>query len=310
MQISNEEYKQLKPLLFSLGYRLLGSVNDAEDMVQETFMRAYLINENAMVVNKKAYLCKMMTNRCLDLLKSARYKREQYIGPWNPDPLVMDLSAYAQEEPSEAYLRKEGLSIAYMRMMEHLGAAERAVLLLREVFTFSYTEIAEILEKKEEHCRKLFSRAKQKLSSCNDENLDYTKNKSIIDSFVDAFQNQKMEDLLELISDNVTLFSDGGGEVHAATRPIFTRSNVLAFLSGIVKKAPDDFYYQLKTVNAQPALVCYMNGQLQSVISFSIVQERINEIYITLNPHKLPKYEQACLMSNILGEERNGGLDD
>ncbi|HZH61493.1 MAG TPA: RNA polymerase sigma-70 factor [Metabacillus sp.] len=284
MQLTKEEYQLFKPLLFSLGYRMLGSVADAEDIVQETFLKAYQISEDH-IKNKKAYLCKMMTNLCLDLLKSARYKREHYVGPWNPEPLLPE--KLHEHDPSEMVIRKEGLSIAYLRMMEHLSPDERAVLLLREIFDFSYSEITMIIEKKEENCRKIFSRAKQKISHVETESLNYEDNKSIINRFIEAFQHQNMDALLELISENGTLYSDGGGKVNAAIRPILSLPNVLALLYGIIKKAPEDFYFEVKDVNYQPAIVTYMNGKIQSVLSFDIRSGKINEMYITLNPEKL-----------------------
>ncbi|MFD2654819.1 RNA polymerase sigma-70 factor [Gracilibacillus thailandensis] len=285
MQISNEEYQQFKPLLFSLGYRLLGSISETEDIVQETFLKAFEITDQE-IENKKAYLCKMMTNRCLDLLKSARYKREQYVGPWNPEPLLLDPSP--DFDPTEVVLQKEGLSIAYLRMMEHLTPDERAVLLLKEIFGFPYAEIANVIAKKEENCRKIFSRAKQKISLIEDESLNYEKNKSIITRFIQAFQTENMDTLLELISEDVTLYSDGGGKVHAAIRPVVSLSNVLALLYGITKKAPEDFYLEIKNVNGQPAIVIYMNGALQSIMSFYISNNKVHEIYLTVNPDKLP----------------------
>lgn len=281
MQISNEEYRQLKPLLFSLGYRLLGSASDAEDMTQETFLKAYQIDEQ-LIDKKKAYLCKMMTNRCLDLLKSARYKRELYTGPWNPEPLLLE------GDPSEYVLQKEGLSIAYLRMMEYLSPDERAILLLREAFDFTYIEIAAMLDKTGDNCRKIFSRAKQKIAAVENESLDYESNHSIIQRFIEAFQVHNMEALLELISDNVTLYSDGGGKVHAATRPVFTNTHVITFLIGIMKKLPKNFYVEVRAVNAQPAIVIHINDAIQSIISFYIANGSIQEIYITLNPDKLP----------------------
>jgi RNA polymerase sigma-70 factor (ECF subfamily) len=285
VQISNEDYQQFKPLLFSIGYRMLGSIVEAEDIVQETFLRAYQINEQK-IDNKKAYLCKMVTNRCLDVLKSVRHRREQYVGPWNPVPLLLEKTD--DSDPSEIVLQKEGLSIAYLRMMEHLAPDERAVLLLREVFDFSYSEIANIIEKKEENCRKIFSRAKQRISRIEGESLNYEKNKSIIESFIQAFQMQNTDALLELISENVTLYSDGGGKVNAAVRPIVSLSNVLALLYGIIKKVPKDFYFEVRNVNSQPAIVIYMNGTLQSILSFYISNDKINEMYMTMNPDKLP----------------------
>ncbi len=284
MQISNEDYQQYKPLLFSIGYRMLGSIMEAEDLVQEVFLKAYQVDDQKLE-NKKAYLCKMMTNRCLDQLKSARHRKEQYVGPWNPEPLILERTG--DLDPSEYVLQNEGLSIAYLRMMEHLTPDERAVLLLREVFEFSYLEIAKIIEKKEENCRKVFSRAKQKIAVVESESLNYEKNQSIIHSFIQAFQAQNTAALLELISKNVTLYSDGGGKVKAAVRPVVSFTNVMALLRGIVKKAPDGFYFVVKNVNGQPAIVNYLNDTLHSVISFYICGDLISEIYITLNPDKL-----------------------
>jgi RNA polymerase sigma-70 factor, ECF subfamily len=285
MQITKEDYQLFKPLLFSLGYRMLGSVTEAEDMVQETFLKAYQVSDEN-IKNKKAYLCKILTNLCLDFLKSARYKREQYVGPWNPEPLLIEkLHAL---DPSEMVIQKEGLSIAYLRMMEHLTADERVVLLLREVLRFSYSEIANMIEKREENCRKIFSRAKQKIAVVEDESLNYEKNKTIINRFIEAFQMENTETLLELVSNNVTLYSDGGGKVNAAIRPIVSAANVLALLYGVIKKAPEDFYFEIKSINYQPAIVIYMNGKFHSVLSFYIRNEKITEIYITMNPEKLP----------------------
>lgn len=261
---------------------MLGSIVDAEDIVQETFLKAYQI-DGKQIDDKKAYLCKMVTNRCLDELKSARHKRETYIGPWNPVPLLLDGT-----NPSEIVLEKEGLSIAFLRMMEHLAPDERAVLLLREVFDFPYSEIANIIEKKDENCRKILSRAKQKILHIKSESLNYDKNKSIINRFIQAFQMQDTIALLELISENVTLYSDGGGKVNAAVRPIVSRNNVLALLYGIIKKVPKDFHFEIRNVNNQPAIVIYMNKTIHSILSFYISNNKINEMYMTMNPDKLP----------------------
>lgn len=285
MQISNEDYIQLKPLLFSIGYRMLGSIADTEDLLQETFLKAYQLDDEK-IENKKAYLCKVMTNRCLDVLKSSRHKRETYIGPWNPEPFLLATST--EFDPTEAALRKEGLSIGYLRMMEHLSANERAVLLLREVFNFSYSEIAHMIEIKEDNCRKVFSRAKQKIASVEGESLDYKKNQSIINRFIEALQMQNMDTLLKLLSKNVTLYSDGGGKVKAAIRPIHSPSNVLSLFYGILKMVPEDFSSELTNVNGQPAIVNYSKSEIHSVVSFYICNDLIEEIYIIMNPDKLP----------------------
>ncbi|WP_279401483.1 sigma factor-like helix-turn-helix DNA-binding protein [Piscibacillus salipiscarius] len=159
-------------------------------------------------------------------------------------------------------------------MMEHLKADERTVLLLREVLNFSYSEIANNIKKSEENCRKIFSRAKQKISVVEGESLNYEENKSIIDRFIEAFQMEHTDTLLELISNNVTLYSDGGGKVTAAIRPITSVTNVLALLYGIIKKAPNDLYFRVNSVNYQPAIVIYINGKFHSIISFYISDKK------------------------------------
>ncbi|GEN46388.1 RNA polymerase sigma-70 factor [Alkalibacillus haloalkaliphilus] len=284
MEISQEEYKELNPLLFSLGYRLLGSVADTEDLVQETLLKAAQI-DGKNIKNKKAYLCKVMTNSCLDHLKSAQHKKEQYVGPWNPEPIIVNQGKF--DSTLEVVLNKEGLSIAYLRLMENLTPHERAVFLLREAFDFPYEEIAGVVNKNKDNCRKIFSRAKTKLSTIQEESLNYECNKSIVEQFVEAFQHQKTDELLYLLSDEVILYSDGGGKVKAAIRPIIARTNVVRFVSGIVKKVPESFYYELKNVNGQPGIVTYVDGNIHSVISFYIAGEEIKEIYMVLNPEKL-----------------------
>ncbi|MUK90784.1 RNA polymerase sigma-70 factor [Ornithinibacillus sp. L9] len=283
MQISNEEYQLYKPLLFSLGYRLLGSISEAEDLVHDTFLRAYEVDEQY-VKNKKAYLCKMMTNRCLDVLKSARMKKESYIGPWNPEPLLLD---NLDDNPIDGVLQKEGLSIAYLRMMENLSPIERAVVLLRDIFEMPYVEISDTVNKKVDHCRKLYSRSKEKLRKVEDESLHYEHNKHVIDQFITSLQTQNKEKLLQLLSENITLYSDGGGKVLAALRPIESRKNVVAFLQGLLKKAAGDYDHEVVNVNGQPAILIFMNGALNSVMSFYIKNDTVHELYITLNPDKL-----------------------
>ncbi|MBU5674020.1 RNA polymerase sigma-70 factor [Paenibacillus brevis] len=285
MQISNEEYQRFKPLLFSIAYRMLGSVTDAEDIVQDTFLKAYQMDAQK-IENKKAYLCKVVTNRCLDELKSARHRREQYAGPWNPEPLLLEEADGT--DPSEILLQKEGLSIAFLRMMEHLAPDERAILLLREALGFSYPEIAAIMDKKEDNCRKILSRAKRRTSRIEDESLSYERNKSLVERFIHAFQKQQTDILLELLSENVTLYSDGGGIVRAALRPVISSSNVLSLLYGVINKAPQDFRFEIKNVNHQPAIVVEQKGALAGILSFYICDDKIIELYLTMNPEKLP----------------------
>lgn len=279
--LSEEElYQKYKPLLFSISYRMLGSVVEAEDIVQETFL-TFFQKDMSSVVNQRAYLCKIATNLCLDLLKSAKKKREVYIGPWLPEP-------YIDSEPEDLTMMRHSLSISYLLMMEKLTPTERAVFLLRKVFGFSYKEVMDIVQKTEVNCRKIFARAREKIKTGEQNTkLDNKKNEGIILDFIRSFQNGDMNKLMELISENVILYSDGGGIVKAAIRPILSRHRVLPFLFGVSSKAPSDLETEIKMVNGQYGVLNKMNSIPHSVISFHLENGQVKEIYIVMNPEKL-----------------------
>lgn len=276
----DEIYRMYKPLLFSISYRMLGSVVEAEDIVQDSFL-SFFQKDFASIANHKAYLCKIATNLCLDLLKAARRKREVYIGPWLPEPYILS-------GPDDLMSTKDGLSFSYLLLMERLNFTERAVFLLREVFAFSYKEISGIVEKTEVNCRKLFTRAKEKIELGEQgTKLNHEKNDEIILDFINSFLNGDMKKVMELISDDVILYSDGGGIVKAALRPILFKQRVLSFLKGIASKAPDELKTEIKKINGQWGVLNLISSVPHSVISFHIENYRVNAIYIVMNPEKL-----------------------
>ncbi|WP_206529684.1 RNA polymerase sigma-70 factor [Brevibacillus sp. SYP-B805] len=276
-------YTTYKPLLFGLAYRMLGSVMDAEDMVQDVFVAIDRLDVTT-ITNPKAFLCKMVTNRCLDYLRSARKQREVYVGPWLPEPLLADES----NDPASAVIARDTLSIAYLTMMEKLTATERAVLVLREALAFDYGEIAEIVGKTEANCRKILSRVKQKLGEeMGSANLPYEQNKKLIVDFMQAIHAGDTEKMLALLAEDVVLYSDGGGKVLAARHPIRSRERVAAFLAGIARKRPAGFHAYLATVNGLPGIVHAWDGRIHSVISYKLRDGRLEAIYIILNPEKL-----------------------
>lgn len=280
MSVEEELYQKYKPLIFSISYRMLGSVVEAEDIVQETFLTFFQIDANS-ISNHKAYLCKIATNLCLDLLKSMRRKREEYIGPWLPEPYIVS-------EQEDLVMTKDCLSISYLLLMEMLSPTERAVFLLKEVFAFSYKEISSIVQKTEVNCRKIFTRAKEKIGVDGQETkLNNEQNQGIILEFIHSFQNGDMKKVMELISEDVILYSDGGGIVKAAIRPIFSRNRVIPFLQGVSSKAPNEMSSEIKCVNGQYGVLNVINSVPHSVISFQIEQEKVKTIYIVLNPAKL-----------------------
>lgn len=290
---SEQVYTSYKPLLFSLAYRMLGSVMDAEDVVQEAFL--YVSETNpAHVHNPKAYLCKIVTNRCIDKLRSASKKREVYVGPWLPEPLIT--SSDNQTEPDSYYSQKESLSTAYLLLLQQLSWVERAVFLLREVLQYEYDEIAEIVGKSSTNCRQIFRRAKSAISSFPDHGDDpqvlqkqpvIEQTSAAVEQFVQALVSGNIGQLLNIVKADAVLYSDGGGKVKAAVKPIMGAERVAMFFLGLLSKVPPGFSYSLATVNGQMGIVAYDDGLPYNVTSFHVVDGQIAAIYLVVNPDKL-----------------------
>ncbi len=296
---AGELYVSCKPLLFSLAYRMLGSVMDAEDVVQEAFL---YVNETKLdhVKNIKSYLCKLVTNRCIDRLRSASRQREVYVGPWLPEPLVAERDS--ESEPSLRYLQKESISTAYLLLLQQLSWTERAVFLLREVLQYEYDEIAEIIGKSSTNCRQIFHRAKRAVSglsapaderpsaaepSCRSPHPSQEQTADLVERFVQALTTGNVGQLMDILSADAVLYSDGGGKVSAAVRPVQSAERISRFFEGLMAKLPKAFTYRLAEVNGQPGIVCYFGKQPAYVFSFHMREERIDAIYIVANPDKL-----------------------
>ncbi|MZQ82406.1 RNA polymerase sigma-70 factor [Paenibacillus sp. 5J-6] len=294
---AEQMYTAYKPLLFTLAYRMLGSVMDAEDIVQETFL--YMNERNPQgIQNPKAYLCKMVTNRCIDNLRSASKIREVYVGPWLPEPLVG--TERARDAPELFYTQKESLSTAYLLLLQQLTWVERAVFLLREVLQYDYEEIADIVEKSSVNCRQIFRRAKSAISAFanqDDENMGMgsirlkqpveDQANAIVEQFVHALISGNMAQLLSIVKTEAVLYSDGGGKVRAAIRPIEGAERIAMFLSGVLSKVPSGFSFELATVNGQLGVVAYQDRQPNNVMTFHIEDGQIAAVYLVVNPDKL-----------------------
>jgi len=285
-------YASYKPLLFSLAYRMLGSVMDAEDVAHEAFLSLGDAEEAERIRNPKAYLCKIVTNRCIDRLRSSRAKRETYYGPWLPEPLVANPDD--ADDPYRAYARHESLSTAYLLLLEQLSAVERAVFLLREALQYDYAEIAAIVGKSNANCRQIYHRAKRSLGESvragrgdGEPSRAAEPPGAVIERFVRALTAGNVAHLLELLSGDATLYTDGGGKATAAIRPILGPDRITRFLAGLQEKLPADFSYRLAEVNGLPGIVTYTEGRTQSVFSFHARNGRVQDIYIVVNPDKL-----------------------
>jgi RNA polymerase sigma-70 factor, ECF subfamily len=286
-----EVFDRNRPLLFSISYRMLGSVMEAEDVVQEAFLRWQQTPEDE-VRSPSAYLSTVVTRLCIDRLRSARARREQYVGPWLPEPLLEE-----QEIPGAADL-EDSLSMAFLVLLESLTPVERAVFLLREVFDYDYPEIATLVGKSEANCRQIARRARQSVAARRPRfESSPEQEERLLESFLQASLSGDMESLLALLSEDVTLYSDGGGKAQAALRPIYGADRVSRFISGTLKKAPPDLALRQTRVNGRPGLVGYFgDGSPQSVVTLDVGEGRIRAIRLVVNPEKLgnvPPLERA-----------------
>lgn len=278
-------YQTYQSLLFSLAYRMLGSVVEAEDIVQETFIAFDQLPNKENIENTKAYLSKMVTNRCLDLIQSSARQREIYVGPWLPEPLLE--MGDQSNDPPQAFLEKESISTAYLLLLQQLNAVERAVFLLREVFQYSYDEIGEILGKRNSNCRQIFHRAKKSIHYEPEKQPSISMLESKVKEFVQSILTGNVERLLELVSEDVAMYSDGGGKVKAARIPIFGSSNVIQLHLNLFKMYAGKFTYSFTTVNGLPGLILTTDELLQYVYSFSFNGGKIQTIFTVANPEKL-----------------------
>ena len=276
-------FTEHRSLLFSIAYRMLGSVMDAEDAVQETYLRWQRASPDE-VRSPKSYLSTVVTRLCIDHLRSAKTQREQYIGPWLPEPLITEETADMDEHLALA----DSLSMAFLVLLERLAPVERAVFLLREVFDYGYPEIARIVDKSEANCRQMARRARQHLAEhrrrfhASPQQLG-----QIAQRFLQAATTGDVQSLLELLADDVTVWSDGGGKVAAALNPIEGAEKVARFFVGIVKKAPPTFSVRPAHVNGGPGFLLYDGAQPYGVISADVADGKVCGIHIVVNPDKL-----------------------
>lgn len=277
-------YETYRRPLFSLAYRMLGSVMDAEDIVQEAFLAYDQLPDPAEIRNERAFLYKIVTNRCLDLLRSSAHQRELYVGPWLPEPLVEPGAVGV--DPSDAYLQRESISTAYLLLLQQLNAVERAVFLLREIFNYSYDEIADMIGKSSANCRQIFHRARKSIHFEPDQTPSITVAEEIVRDFALSLMQGNTQRLLELVSDNVAFYSDGGGKVMAARVPVFGIERVLQLMLNLLKLYEGKFSSDFLTVNGGPGIRLVI-GDVQYVYSFAFRDGRIQAIYNVANPDKL-----------------------
>jgi RNA polymerase sigma-70 factor (ECF subfamily) len=277
-------FDQYRSLLFSIAYRMLGSVADAEDMLQETFMR-WQQSASSSIRSPRAFLVTIISRLCINQLQSARTQREEYIGQWLPEPIVTNLS----NDPFDIIKIDESLSMAFLVLLERLTPVERAVFLLREVFEYEYVEIAVILEQSEANCRQILKRARQRIHILRPRFKASTlQQNDLLERFLQATSSGNMKDLISLLASDVVLYSDGGGKGIAVPNAVRGASNVgRGVIGGLARIVPRELTRRIAHINGKPGLMNYLDGKPHSVLTIDAAGDKIHAIYIVTNPEKL-----------------------
>jgi len=283
-----EVFNTDRPLLFSIAYRMLGSASDAEDVLQDAWLR-YRSADETTIRSPKAFATTIVTRLCLDRLKSARAAREKYVGPWLPEPVLTS----EVERPDSVLQRAESVTLAFLVLLETLSPEERAVFLLKEIFEYAHSEIAEMLGTTIDNSRQLLHRAKARLAEARPRLSGTAQSRrAVAERFARAFASGDASALTALLAGDVDMWSDGGGKVSAARRPLVGRDEVLNFLIGVQRTAQNagltnDASLAIEDVNSEPALVLRVGQRLESVFVLSIENETICAIRVVRNPDKL-----------------------
>jgi RNA polymerase sigma-70 factor, ECF subfamily len=283
MQDRPGEFELHRSRLFGIAYRMLGSRSDAEDVLQDAYLRWHR-GAPEEPRSPEAWLVTAVTRLCIDRLRAARTERERYVGPWLPEPLIGEVAPAADARADLS----SSLSIAFLVVLEQLEPDERAAFLLHEVFETDYSEIAEILGKSEAACRQIVSRARKRVRGRRPRaQVTDAARRSVLERFAHAIQMQDKTALLKLVAEQASWTSDGGGRARAALKVIRGRERVVRFALAVLGRHADRFAFEMTAVNGEPALALWAEGKLFSVITVRTDGMRILDVYTVLNPDKL-----------------------
>lgn len=282
------EFEQHRSHLTGVAYRLLGSLADAQDAVQDTYLR-YAGARTADLRDVRAWLTTTVTRICLDQLGSARARRQTYVGAWLPEPVVSASSVAGPLGPEDRVTLDESVSMAVLALLEALSPAERTSFILRDVLGLAYAEVAEIVGRTEPSCRQLVSRARTHLRGAAPRfSADRRQHADAVAAFLGACASGKVEQLVRVLDPEVVLRSDGGGRVPGvARRPVSGAEPVARLLLGVATRRPA--VARPVSVNGSPGLVFTVDGAIVGVMGFSVANNRITEIDFVVNPDKLPR---------------------
>ena len=288
MDDAAQEFQEHRPLLLGLAYRLLGSMWDAEDVVQDAYLR-WMSADRSEVRQPRAFLVTVVSRLALDQLRSARAAREAYPGPWLPEPVPS-----ATLGPMDTAELRDTVSYATLHLMERLSPPERAVFVLREAFGLPYDEIAEIVGGSSAACRQMHHRAARRLTEGRERFRPSSDDHArLLLRFLEAAQSGDLAALTEMLSEDVVAWNDGGGKVRAALRPIAGRDKALAFITGLVSRYPIGGW-RVVEVNGEPAVWVAVDGR-DRLLALDIRGGRIHGIFGVLNPDKLARVAGAAV---------------
>jgi RNA polymerase sigma-70 factor (ECF subfamily) len=298
--IKLDRFELARPRLLGLAYRLLGSWADAEDTVQDTFLRWQAIDASA-ILNPDAWLTTACTNRCLDMLKSAGRQRVDYVGPWLPEPLQTETVG----GPDEKLELASSLTTAFLLLLERLSPKERAAYLLREIFDYPYSQIAETLDLSETACRQLVSRAGRVVGKDSTRYVPSEERQSeLLSAFQKAIATGSVTALSALLSEDIELHTDGGGKVLAALRVLTGRATIEKFLLKVLCKAWPGYQLETAEINGRLGLIASENGEITAVLTAEYGDDgKASQIFIMRNPDKLRHF-----MTLARHEAANGAL--
>jgi RNA polymerase sigma-70 factor (ECF subfamily) len=287
-------YEELRPLMFSIAYRMLGSVGEAEDIVQEAFLRFHRASaEGVEIDSPKAYLSAVTTRLGIDHLRSARVRRERYVGTWLPEPVLTDPESDVALHAETA----DSLSMAFLVLLESLSPVERAVFLLREVFEYGYDEIATVIGKSEDNCRQIAVRARRQVEAKRPRfEASRKRREELAKRFFEAIGDGDTEGLLDLLAADVVAYGDGGGKAPAFPRPIYGRERVTRLLLGRAAQGARLGVTGVRHVeiNGQPgALFTGADGRVFAAVVLDIADDLVQSVRAIANPDKLRHLERA-----------------
>ncbi len=274
--------------LINLAYRLLGSLADAEDVVQETYARWYAMSrqEQEAIAAPGAWLTTVAGRICLDLLRSARVRRERYVGEWIPEPLPEHTEWAGGADPADRVTLDESVNMAFLVVLESMTPAERVAFVLHDVFRYSFAEVAEVVGRTPAACRQLASSARRRIASARTPAAPVARHAEVVRDFKQAWQSADIDALVGLLDPAVVAVGDGGGVASAVLHPVEGAGPVARFFAERVSALPGAVLLE-RTVNGRPGLVAQLDGRTVAVLAFEVTDDRITHIWSVLNPEKL-----------------------